>query len=146
MSPEDEARKLFDSGFNCAESVLLAVSRKKFPQNTSVIPKIATGFGGGIARNGDVCGALGGGVMAIGLALGRSSPEEPRDPCYVAVDQFYSEFVKEFGTCKCHELTGIDLKTDKGREEYQNRIHTALCCRIVIWATHAVNRCIETSR
>lgn len=77
MNPEDEAKRLFDNGFNCAESVLLATSHEKFAQSIGgIIPRIATGFGGGIARNGDVCGALTGGVMAIGLALGRVSPED----------------------------------------------------------------------
>jgi len=144
MNPEDEAKRLFDSGLNCAESVLLAVSHDKFPQSIGVvIPRIATGFGGGIARNGDICGALAGGVMAISLALGRNSPEELRDPCYLAVDQFYSEFVREFGSCKCRELTGIDLKTAKGREEYMTKIHADLCSRIVLWAARAAYRFTE---
>jgi C_GCAxxG_C_C family probable redox protein len=147
MKPEDEAKRLFDGGFNCAESVLLATSRERFPQNIgTVIPRIATGFGGGIGRNGDVCGALSGGVMAIGLATGRDSSEESRDPCYLAVDRFYSDFVREFGTCKCRELTGVDLKTTKGREEYLNRVHADVCCKIVVWATQAVSRLIEKSR
>jgi C_GCAxxG_C_C family probable redox protein len=127
MNPEDEAKRLFDSGLNCAESVLLAISHDKFPQSIEVV----------IPRNGDICGALAGGVMAISLALGRNSPEELRDSCYLAVDQFYSEFVREFGSCKCRELTGIDLKTAKGREEYMTKIHADLCSRIVVWATRA---------
>ena len=40
--------------------------------NSNLIPKIATGFGGGIAGSGSVCGALVGGVMAIGIKYGRS--------------------------------------------------------------------------
>ena len=143
MTPEAEAKRLFDSGYNCAESVLLAMSREK-PQNAeTIIPRVATGFGGGISRNGDVCGALTGAVMGIGLAVGRDSSEESRDPCYDVVDRFYSAFVKEFGTCKCHELTGVDLKTEKGREAYQARIHSEYCTNIVSWATRVACQMIE---
>jgi len=63
MTVEDEVRHVFDSGLNCAESLLLVVSKYSGLEKDSArfIPRIATGFGGGIARNGDVCGALSGG-------------------------------------------------------------------------------------
>jgi len=61
MSLEEQAKRNFNMGYNCAESVLLAVSEANGATRQraqSLIPRIATGFGGGIARNGDVCGAL----------------------------------------------------------------------------------------
>ena len=143
MMPKGNAVRLFDSGFNCAESVLLATSQDG---SHELIPKIATGFGGGIARNGDVCGALVGGIMRIGLTVGRDSPEEgSRDRCYAAVDRFYSAFVKEFGSCKCRELTGLDLKTQYGRAEYRARVHSERCTKIVSWATRTAAKIAETS-
>ena len=144
MTPEKEAVRLFDSGYNCAESVLLATNRNTLPGKVeTVIPRIATGFGGGLSRNGDVCGALTGGIMRIGLAMGRNSEEESRDPCYLAVDRFYSAFVKEFGTCECRELTGLDLKTERGRAAYQARIHKERCMKIVSWAARVVCQITE---
>jgi C_GCAxxG_C_C family probable redox protein len=143
MNPEAEAKRLSDSGYNCAESVLLAMSQKTRHSTEAIIPRIATGFGGGISRNGDVCGALTGAVMGIGLAAGRDSSEESRDPCYAVADRFYSAFIKEFGTCKCHELTGVDLKTEKGRET-QARIHSEHCTKIVSWATRVACQMIES--
>jgi len=131
MNSEKNAVRLFDSGYNCAESVLLATEDDV---EKTVIPRIATGFGGGLSRNGDVCGALTGGIMRIGLSLGRNSAEESRDRCYQAVDQFFSAFVREFGTCKCRELTGVDLKSEEGRADYQARIHAERCRKIVAWA------------
>jgi len=41
--------ELFDSGFWCAESVLLAVAESKGIKS-DIIPKIATGFCAGISR------------------------------------------------------------------------------------------------
>ena len=146
MNLEEQARSRFNSGYNCAESVLLVLSKQ--PQLTrwrggSFIPRIATGFGGGIARNGNICGALTGGVMAISLALGRDAPEESRDPCYLAVDRFYNEFVTEFGTWRCRELTGVDLKDREGREEYLDRIHNERCNPIVEWAARRAYQIIK---
>jgi C_GCAxxG_C_C family probable redox protein len=145
MSVEQQARRNFNSGFNCAESVLLVLSRqlrKKMKGVGPAIPRIATGFGGGVGRNGDICGALAGGVMALGLALGRDRKEQSRDPCYSAVDRFYSEFVRKFGTCRCSELTGVDLKTPDGLKMHQDRIHTERCSPIVAWAAENASRII----
>lgn len=146
MNLEEEARRNFNSGYNCAESVLLVLSRQLGATRRdaeSFIPRMATGFGGGIARNGNICGALSGGVMAISLALGRDTAEESRDPCYLAVDRFYNEFVKEFGTCRCRELTGVDLKAPGRRKVYLDRIHNERCNPIVAWATRTAYQLIK---
>jgi hypothetical protein len=81
--------------------------------------------------------------MAISLAFGRDEPGESRDPCYQAVDRFYNDFVKTFGTCKCRELTGVDLKTQAGREAHLNKVHHELCNPIVAWATKRTHQLIQ---
>ena len=43
----------------------------------AAIPRIATPFGGGIGGRGEVCGAVTGAVMAIGLKHGREEPSQP---------------------------------------------------------------------
>jgi C_GCAxxG_C_C family probable redox protein len=149
MGVEEDAKNAFDSGFNCAESVLSAVSKhtgllKEHAE--SFVPRIATGFGGGIARNGDVCGALSGGVIAISLALGRNRSDESREPCYPSVDKFYNDFVKTFGTCKCCELTGVSIKTPAGNQAYRDRIHRERCTPIVEWAATAATDVIKKNK
>ena len=137
MSVQEQARRLFNSGYNCAESVLLAVSQQallKARSSESFIPRIATGFGGGIARNGSTCGALAGGILAIGLVLGRDNPEMSRDLCYAAADRFYTEFIENFGTSRCRDLTELDLKKPEDREVYESRVHETRCNPIVAWA------------
>jgi C_GCAxxG_C_C family probable redox protein len=70
MSFEDvvgeKAVSRFLSGYNCAQSILLTMSEHRDGENV-LIPRIATAFGGGIGRCGSICGALTGGVMAIGI-------------------------------------------------------------------------------
>ncbi|MDH7477732.1 MAG: C-GCAxxG-C-C family protein, partial [Candidatus Bathyarchaeota archaeon] len=62
----EKAVKRFLYGFNCAQSVLLTMFEHWNGEN-ELIPKIATTFGGGIGRCGSLCGALTGGVMALGI-------------------------------------------------------------------------------
>lgn len=146
MSLEEEAKRHFNSGYNCAESVSLAVSKLMGPEaqgSASCVPRIATGFGGGVARNGDICGALAGGIMAISLALGRDSANQSRDPCYQAADRFYNEFVDVFGSSQCRKLTGLDLKKPEQREAYQNRVHFERCNPIVAWAVKRTYEIIQ---
>jgi len=138
LSPEESAKRSFDSGLNCAESVLSAVKNEldaRGKKDDLVIPRIATGFGGGIGRNGDVCGALIGGVMAMSLALGRDKAEQSREPCYPAVDQFYNDFRTRFGSCKCRELTNLNLKTPEGAAAYKIEVHADVCTPMVSWAS-----------
>jgi C_GCAxxG_C_C family probable redox protein len=146
LSIEEAAKRNFNSGFNCAESVLLAVSNELNAtggMGGQVIPRIATGFGGGISRNGDVCGALVGGVMAMSLALGRDKAEQGREPCYPAVDRFYNEFRAKFGSCKCRELTNANLKTPEGAAAYKAEVHTDVCNPIVAWAAKTAHDIIK---
>jgi C_GCAxxG_C_C family probable redox protein len=149
MNPEEEAKLSFNSGYNCAESVSMAVSKQIGRMgliSRSCIPRIATGFGGGVGRNGDICGALAGGVIAIGLASGRDNSDQSRDPCYHAVDRFYNEFVETFGSSRCRNLTGLDLKKPEQREVHKNRIHAERCSPIVAWAAKRAYEIIREAK
>jgi len=136
MNIEEQAKQYFNNGYNCAESVLLSVCGQMGYDSKEYgicIPRMATGFGGGIARNGGICGALSGGVMALGLALGRDDAQESRDPCYPAADQFYNEFGEKFGHSSCRELTGLDMKNEPDRQRYQEQVHNERCVPMVCW-------------
>lgn len=66
--PVAEAGRLFASGYNCAQAVLQATTGRSDRELLS----LAQGFGGGIGGEKCLCGAISGGVMALGL-LGHSS-------------------------------------------------------------------------
>ena len=85
-----------------------------------IIPRIATAFGGGIAGRGDVCGAVVGSVMAIGLRYGREEPWQSRDKAYALTQEFCQRFQEEMGHLCCRELTGMDLSTPEGVQAYWN--------------------------
>jgi len=113
----ERAAKYFESDFNCAESVLMSLA-ESIGVRSELIPKIATAFGGGIGRRGSVCGALTGGVIAIGLKFGRSKAKDTkrREESYEKALELFKRFEKEFGSALCHDLITLDLTTPEGRE------------------------------
>jgi C_GCAxxG_C_C family probable redox protein len=128
----DKALSYFRSGYNCAESTLLAIAKDAFGTDSDLIPKIATGFGGGISRQGYVCGAVSGAVMGFGLKYGRNSPEELRARTYNRVVEFYKQFLEKFGSVVCKELSGCDLSTIEGIRKFrEENVHERKCSRFV---------------
>jgi C_GCAxxG_C_C family probable redox protein len=109
----DRCEALFTSGLYCAESVLLAVA-EAYGKAHPLIPGIATGFCGGVSRTSGMCGALAGGVMALGLLTGRSTPQESRDLCYALSHRLVCRFREQFGSTQCTELLGCDIATADG--------------------------------
>lgn len=128
----DKALLNFKRGYNCAESVLLAIAKDALEPDSDVIPRIATGFGGGVSRQGYVCGAVSGAVMGFGLKYGRDNPEELRARTYNRVVEFYKQFQKRFGSIVCKELCGCDLSTIEGIRKFREEgVHEEKCSNFV---------------
>ena len=124
----DKALSYFRIGYNCAESVLLAIARDALEIDSNLVPKIATGFGGGISRRGYVCGAVSGTVMGFGLKYGRNNPEKLRAKTYNRVVEFYKQFQRKFGSIVCRELCECDLSTIEGIRKFRKgNVHEQKC-------------------
>jgi len=85
-----------------------------------LIPRIASGFGGGLGRQGLVCGALNGGVMAIGLRHGRMKETEDKETVYGLVLELCHRFEGQHGSALCRDLTGCDFTTPEGRQKWSD--------------------------
>lgn len=92
---------------NCAESVL-SILCEYYGIGEGVYPRIATPFGGGIAGTQNVCGALTGGMMAIGLKLGREIGGD-KTPSYEMGKQFLAWAQAKHDAVGCRAITGIDM-------------------------------------
>jgi C_GCAxxG_C_C family probable redox protein len=120
-TPDQVAQRsgeLFNQGLCCAESVLQAVAESRGIQS-ELIPKIATGLCAGIARSGDICGAVSGGVLAISLITGRGNAQESREENNRLVRAFLSECEAKFGSTNCKKLIGCRLDTPEGQQFFQ---------------------------
>ena len=122
----------FKEGYNCAQSVLLAmqdfwVIEKPFE------PKVASAFGGGIGRCGSLCGALTGGVIAVGLKYGSNNPVvEEREKAYSLASEFYNRFKMDLGSVLCRDLIGYDLANPEDLEKVRSsNVSMGKCIRFV---------------
>ena len=114
---KNKAMEIMRQGHGCSESVLLAVSQE-FGIESEVIPKIASCFAGGIGNSGSVCGAVTGAVMAIGLIVENGDSMDDYLKKMSMVQEFRHRFEQEMETIDCHELTGADLTTPEGINEF----------------------------
>lgn len=93
---------------------------QEFNIESDVIPKIASCFGGGFGGAGDVCGAVVGGVMAIGLVRKQSTTIEEWQESAEVARTLYNRFAEEMGSVKCRDLIGLDLTLDEDKEKLMN--------------------------
>lgn len=107
---QKDAEDNFRNGFFCCEALMQAI-RDNFELD---VPKeviaMSSGMAVGVGGSGCICGALNGGVMALGMFFGRTEPKGPKDPVVV----------------KCKELTHELhdwFKANNGKN--------AICCRIL---------------
>jgi C_GCAxxG_C_C family probable redox protein len=80
--------------------------------------RLGCAFGGGIARSGWMCGAVGGALLVIGLAHGATAAEDraSREKTYAATRELFARFQGRNGSILCRELLGVDIGTPEGRE------------------------------
>lgn len=122
----EKAVKHFQNGYNCAQSVLLALYEHMEPgHKNELIPKIAASFGGGIGRCGSVCGALTGSIMAIGI---KDAPNqtgvEKRAKAYANAKELFNLFEKQNGTTSCRDLIKYDLSNPKRLHKHVKQVHS----------------------
>jgi C_GCAxxG_C_C family probable redox protein len=128
------------AGLNCAERVFLTVRALVETDIPPEAVRLLTGLGGGVGgtREG-ICGAVSGGVAAIGLVHGRPKPPDGnRERSYEVTRDFVCQFRTAFGTTVCRELIGDLLR--EGTAEAEER-RKARCCQYTL---KAVRMCLET--
>ena len=116
LSRADEAVALFQGGFSCSQAILAVYGDGKGIPRKELL-KLATGFGGGMARMGHTCGAVTGAFLVLGLAYGKSvsSDDEAKEKTYSFIQEFAERFKERHGSIVCRDLLGHDLGTPEGR-------------------------------
>lgn len=110
MEREEIVKKAFEyhvKGFHCAEAVSKTIVEAYGKKSSSDIPCVATAFGGAAVKGfGGTCGALTGGLLAIGFLYGRMEPEdtEAKSVSFQLAQEFGKRFMDEFGTSNCISL------------------------------------------
>lgn len=92
---------------------------KEMGIESPLIPRIATPFAGGMAGSGEVCGAVVGALMAIGVIHGRDEVGQPDGEAHRLGAEVLRAFREEMGAVCCRELTGMDLSTPEGLKQFR---------------------------
>jgi C_GCAxxG_C_C family probable redox protein len=135
----DNAVAKFQDGYNCAQAVIYAFSDDLHIEMNSAL-KLACGFGAGMGRKEEVCGAVTGGILVIGCKYGRGENDDPTatELTYAKTRELMDRFADGHGTFSCRELLdGCDLTTEDGKEYFkQNNLRNIIC-------TPCVNSVVE---
>ncbi len=135
--PIQSAIDRFARGFNCSQSVFSSFA-SPLGISDELALKLASPLGAGIARQGQVCGALTGALMVLGLQHGGVNPED-KEKTYQIAEEFVRKFKERHGSILCRELLGLDISTPAGMQaaREQPSLHHPLSvlgqrdCRII---------------
>jgi C_GCAxxG_C_C family probable redox protein len=108
MSKKDDAMTLFKSGANCSQAVLGAFA-EECGLTQSEAMKLASGFGAGMGRMREVCGAVSAMVLVANLKYGSDDLQDKKakDDHYEFIQKLANEFKKENGSIVCRELLNL---------------------------------------
>jgi C_GCAxxG_C_C family probable redox protein len=121
----------------------LAVAEKHKIQS-DIIPAIATGFCGGMSRTAGLCGALVGGIMALGVLFGRNSSADSHKKIYALSERLVRDFEKQFGSRNCSDLLGCDISTREGEAVFEaKKLVKTRCLDITVKTTELVMQVLE---
>ncbi len=130
----DKAVNSFKAGYNCAQSVLLAF-KDDLGFDENLASSISVGFGGGMGRLQEKCGAVTGAFMVIGLYSSKMYQDNPsrKNHSYSLIQQFDQRFKSIHHTTQCKELLGCDLRTEEGHAyAVENQLFQKICEKCIV--------------
>lgn len=118
MKRSEEALEYYSKGFNCAQSVIVSFA-DILNVNKETALRMASGFGGGMGRMQQTCGAVTGAFMVIGFLRGnyKTEDDEANEIINHLIQEFSHKFAESHGSINCKVLINYDLNTEKGREQ-----------------------------
>jgi C_GCAxxG_C_C family probable redox protein len=119
----------FREGFSCSQAILSTYG-VEFGLERGTALKAAAAFGAGMGCLGEVCGAVTGALMVIGLKYGHTEAKdrEKKAKTYDRVYGFGERFRVLHGSLLCRDLLGCDLATKEGMETARRKGYfTDLC-------------------
>ncbi|MCH5297927.1 MAG: C_GCAxxG_C_C family protein [Ruminococcus sp.] len=135
MTKGEIAKQYFLKGYNCTQAVMLAFYNDLgIDEQTALM--IPSPFGGGIGRMREVCGALSGTYMVLGLKRGYNEPNntQGKTRLYKEVQELAAKFKEDNGSIICRELLKLRIKgkdspapSERTDNYYKNRPCPELC-------------------
>lgn len=128
----EKAIEYFHQGYNCSQAVAAAFAGEMGMTQTQVL-KMTVGFGGGMGRMREVCGAFSGLVLVLGALYGSDDPAQ-KTALYTEVQALAERYKAENGgSILCRELLGLakpegsPAASPRTAEYYKKRPCAELC-------------------
>lgn len=141
---KEQALEYFSNKFNCSQAVL-ATFAVEFGMSEEMALKVGTEFGGG-AQCGELCGAVSGALMVLGLKYGHyhQGNDEEKAKAYAIAVEFNNRFCEKNGSVVCKDLLQYDLTKEEDMAVIQEKdlFHT-VCPRIIADATEIVEQMLD---
>jgi len=138
---EEIAVDLFKGDLNCSQSVLTAYS-EKFNFDKGLGLSVSCGFGGGMGRLQETCGAVTGAFMALGIynCNKYSDNKDRKNNTYSMVRDFDKKFKTIHTSTNCRELLNADLITPEGQKYIkEHNLHEVICEKCIKSAVQIVD-------
>ena len=143
----DLARQYHEQGYGCAQAVLASFAQD-YGLSEEAALRIATGFGSGMGRLCEVCGALTGAFMVIGLKHGKVATDGTRygsntETTYRLVAELAEKFRAKNGSIYCRELIGHDLSVPEERAKVVALgLFTTTCRKCILNSVELLEECL----
>lgn len=145
MTRSEIAADKFKDGYCCSQAVLFSFADKAGISEDLAL-KLADGFGAGMARKQEVCGAISGSILTLGLLYGRgkNESEEKHEYTYDRVRDFMARFEALHGSITCRKLLDdLDLNTSEGQERFKTENRKETCANYVADAVRILDELID---
>lgn len=122
MSNADKAKEFFEGGCNCCQAVFCAF-REQTNLSKEDAMRLSAGFGGGMGRMREVCGAVSGMIMVLSNKFASTDPNDhaKKKELYALIQQAAGEFKEENGSIICRELLGLSEKSSDPNPEARTK-------------------------
>lgn len=111
------ALELYNEGFNCAQAVFGAFS-EEYGLDKSMAFKLTGGMGKGF-RSGELCGAVSGAALVIGLKYGQTAADdaEAKAECGTKTAEFMKAFKRKNKFLTCRDILSLGARLKEENEE-----------------------------
>lgn len=145
MDKIEKAVSRFNEGFSCSQAILSTYG-EDYGLSRDLALRIATPFGGGIGRMGEICGAVTGAFMVIGLKHGVTDVDdkETKEKAYNLAKEFTDNFKSRNKAIACKELLGCDIGKPEGMNFAKEKdLFNVLCPRLVRDAAEILEQILD---
>jgi C_GCAxxG_C_C family probable redox protein len=140
----EKAINSFRSGLNCSQSVLHAYADELNVDNEFAL-SVSSGFGGGMGRLQETCGAVTGSFMVLGIYNCKKfvDNKDRKEKTYAMIQKFSHKFKAAHTVMDCKSLIKVDLNTEEGQKYVaENNLHETVCERCIADAIGIVDELI----